>query len=110
MPKDRFERSRISFPTICARCGRSNPLQTTQLTLPYRAWWRSNPVIKVPVCTRCAINLGIQSWVSLLLMLATSLATTFYLPKLGILLLIHAQQRAFGSAPNWAYSDWFVEV
>lgn len=110
MHKDRFERCRISFPAICTRCGMSGPLRTTQLTLPYRAWWRSNPVIKVPVCTMCAVSLGIEAWASLLLMLGASSAITFYLPRWGILLLIHTQQRIFRSVSDWVYSQLFVEV
>lgn len=78
--------------------------------LPYRAWWRTNPVIKAPVCTKCAISLGLQSWASLLLMLGAALAATFYLPKWGILLLVYAQLRFVGSASDWVYSGWFVEV
>ena len=110
MPKVRLEHSRICFPSTCARCGRLNPSRATRLTLPYRAWWRSNPVITAPACTTCAVNLGLQEWTSFLLMLGAAFAATFYLLKWGILVLIYAQQRFFRSASDWVYSGWFVEV
>lgn len=109
MFKDRYERGRITFPSTCTRCGRAEPQRTTQLVLPYRAWWRSNPIIKAPVCTRCFISLGVQAWASLTLMLGASAACTFYLSQWGMLFLISAQRSIFRSVSTWVYSRPFVE-
>jgi hypothetical protein len=77
--------------------------------LPYRAWWRSNPVVKAPVCTHCYISLGIQSWASLALWLGATLGSTFYLPQWILLLLIRAQQSIFHSVSAWVFSRSFAE-
>lgn len=106
---DRFERNGITFPPTCVRCGKSEAQRTTQLMLPYRAWWQSNPVVKAPVCRRCFIRLGIRSWASLALWLGATLGSTFYLPQWILLLLIRAQQSIFHSVSAWVFSRTFAE-
>lgn len=106
----RFDRSKLNFPAECARCGCPRATRSTRLILPYQAWWRSNPAIKVPVCTRCFLSLGTQAWVSLILALGISLVAAFYLPKLGIQFLIHTQRALFHSVSVWVDSRWTAEV
>ena len=110
MPKDRFERGKIIFPAVCIRCEKPAPLRMIRLTLPYRAWWRSNPVIKAPICTGCAISLETQGWTSLLLALGALFATSIYLSKWAMLLLISSQQVFFHSVSDWVFSDWFPQT
>jgi len=110
MHKERFERSRINFPPICVRCGAANPMRRFQLVLPYRAWWRSNPAIKAPVCTKCFIVLGVEGWASLVLMLGTALASTYFASTWGIVFLIGMSRRLFHSVPEWLVSRGFAEI
>jgi hypothetical protein len=106
----RFEQSKISFPPICVRCGIANPSRTFQLALPYRAWWRSNPVVKSPVCTRCFLILGVEGWASLLLMLGAELAATYFVSTLGIVLIADIQRKFLHAVSQWLVSGWFVEM
>jgi hypothetical protein len=109
MSKERFERSEISFPSVCVRCGSSDASRHTQLPLPYRALWRSNPVIKAPVCMRCFLVLGLQEWISLALTLGVSLWISAYLPRYFLVNIIQIDQRRPGLVPAWLTSDWFIE-
>jgi hypothetical protein len=110
MHKARFERSKIDFPSICVRCGIADPMRRFQLVLPYRAWWRSNPAIKSPVCSKCFIILGVQEWVSLVLMLGAALVSTFYVSTWGFLFIIGTQRRLFHTVPEWLVSRSFAEI
>ena len=110
MHKARFERSKINFPSICVRCGIADPMRRFQLVLPYRAWWRSNPAIKSPVCSKCFIILGVQEWVSLVLMLGAALVSTFYVSTWGFLFIIGTQRRLFHTVPEWLVSRSFAEI
>jgi hypothetical protein len=110
MHKARLERSKINFPSICVRCGVADPMRRFQLVLPYRAWWRSNPAIKSPVCSKCFIILGVQEWVSLVLMLGAALVSTFYVSTWGILFIIGTQRRLFHTVPEWLVSRSFAEI
>jgi len=86
--------------------------------LPYRAWWRSNPFIKSPVCSKCFIilgvqewvSLGVQEWVSLVVMLGAALVSTVYVSTWGILFIIGTQRRLFHTVPEWLVSRSFAEI
>lgn len=110
MHKERFERNRINFPLFCVRCGVANPLRRFQLVLPYRAWWRSNPAVKSPVCTKCFIILGVEEWASLLLMLGAALASAYFLSTWSIVFVIGMQRKLFDTVPGWRVSRRFAEI
>lgn len=107
MHKERFERYSPVFPARCVRCGVENPTRQFQLVLPYRAWWRANPVIKSPTCTKCFLVLRSEDWLTLILMLAASLATTRYLSPCLVVLIIRADRRLFKTVPHWLVSQGF---
>lgn len=106
----RFDRSTLNFPSECARCGCSVATRTTRLILPYQAWWRSNPALKVPVCAKCSLLLWAEGWGLLILLLGTSLLAAFYLSIWSIDLLIHTQRTLFHSGSDWVKSRWTAEA
>ncbi len=108
MHKERFERYGLAFPTTSVRCGVENTTRQVQLVLPYRAWWRANPVIKSPVCTRCFVVLWAEDWITLILMLAASLATTRYLSPWLVALMIRTYRSLLKAVPDWFASQWFA--
>ena len=108
MYKERFDRYSLVFSLTCVRCGVENPTRQVQLVLPYRAWWRANPVIKSPACTRCFVVLRAEDWITLILMLAASLATTRYLSPWLLVLVIRTHRSLFNAVPDWVASQWFV--
>jgi len=106
----RVERTWLKFPQICIRCGSDCPSRKTQLILPYRAWWRSNPVIKAPVCTKCSLVLGLQSWASAILILGASFLSTFYVSQWALILIVRGSGSLFGAVPPWLLSRSTAEV
>lgn len=108
MHKERFERNGLIFTSTCVRCGVANQTQQVQLVLPYRAWWRANPVIKSPACTRCLVILSAEDWITLVFMLAASLATTRYLPPRLVVLMMRIHRSLYMPVPAWLVSQWFA--
>ena len=106
MFKERFERSKIKFPSTCVRCGSSDAPRLRQLILPYQAWWRSNPVVKAPLCTKCSISLSLQSWASLALVIGACFVASTYL-SIWVMMLVF---RIYGHPPAWAESPSIAEI
>ena len=99
--KERFQLSRLDFPSSCARCGAENAPRKTRLILPYRAWWRSNPIVKSPVCTRCFLALWLEEQVSSILVLGAAIAGKLYLSPWIALRVVALLVKLFPTMPNW---------
>lgn len=108
--KERFERSRIAFPSTCVRCGNSEAPRLRQLIIPYQKWWRSNPVVKAPVCTTCSISLSLQSWASLALVIGACFLASTYLSIWVIMLVFGIYKHYSHSVPAWADSPSVAEI
>ena len=110
MFKDRFERNRINFPSICVRCGNSEAPRSVQLKLPYQALWRSNPVVKAPACTKCSISLSLQSWASLALVIGACFVASTYLSIWLMKLVFRICHHFPDSIPAWVCSPSVAEI
>jgi hypothetical protein len=110
MESVRLDRSKLTFPPECARCGRSQASRLTRLVLPYQAWWRSNPAVLVPVCLKCSVTLAVESWSLLILELGFSLGAAFFLPRWGINLFADVERALFQSVSSWVVSSWTAEI
>jgi len=109
MPEVRLKRDGVVFPQLCARCGGVNPSKRCRLVLPYHAWWRANPEVKIPVCARCSLVLALRSWATLVLMLVAALTATALLSNWGADLILYLSERFYSGAPQWLTSAWTWE-
>jgi hypothetical protein len=106
--KARFYWTALSFPTDCARCGSGEAPRRTLLLLPHQAWFGPTPQLKVPVCRMCFLWLAGVEWISLLVLLAVSLAGLTYLSRWFVVGLIFAHHRFFHVSAPWMSSEWFA--
>src|SRR5258708_9267164 len=108
--RERFDLIGLKFPIACVRCGVPSPNRQVQLILPYRAWWRSNPVVKAPACTNCYVLLKFQEWITLVLMYGVSIACAFCLPQWSIRLIIQVRGKAFNPETLGRFAEAIVSV
>jgi hypothetical protein len=81
----RFNRGSINFPNACARCGIHDPARKVTLSLPYQAWFRSNPKLDARVCWKCLVALRVADWALLIFSSAIAFfALRVSLPRIGL--------------------------